>query len=148
MTWFSAGVTGIWELRPETELLRRVSYLLSYSSMLLVWRVRKKEGWEKVHTAEEVAGYKLADSFKGWNGTINNYAGTTAIDQESPRQTENIVTLVVRSKAKNAMLINHPLITLEVEDSGKIWTGNSWIIPYNTLKKWSPHFYVHIHSLS
>lgn len=30
-----------------------------------------------------------------------------------------MVTLVVRSKVKNAMLINNPLIILEVEDSGK-----------------------------
>lgn len=97
MTWFSAGVAGIRECRPETELLRRVSYLLSYASMLLLMRVAKEEEWRTMHTAED-------GEVREWEGPITNYAGTTGIDQVGPRQTENMATLVVNSKAKNTML--------------------------------------------
>lgn len=43
MNFNSAGVTGMWESKPETELSRRVSCLCSYPYIILVWKMKDKK---------------------------------------------------------------------------------------------------------
>jgi hypothetical protein len=53
----------------------------------------------------------------GKRGSFNYYIWTTGIDQDSPRKTEHIVTLVL--KVKNTLQNCQPPAILEVENGGK-----------------------------
>lgn len=66
-----------------------------------------------------------------------------------PGKLEHMVTLILRSKLKNTLLINCTLTILEVEDRGNIRTGNSQKNSTEYPKIWSPRFlWSFSHSLS
>lgn len=107
-------VTGIWEPQPDPELSRRVSCRLCHSYMLWCGKGGRREAWgwrSRLHA--------------GWLQGGNRALLTITLGQQAETETvtgklEPMVTLVLSSKLKTTMLINCPLIILEVEDGGKI----------------------------